>query len=107
MPTNDTITVKELSEALKAANPPFLLDVREPDEFQFCNLGGLLIPLGEITERLDEIPSHRDIVVLCHHGVRSGHASAFLRAQGFVNVRNISGGIDRWSVEIDSAIKRY
>ena len=101
------ITVKELAEALKSAQPPFLLDVREPEEFRLANIGGVLIPLGELSQRLEELPDDREIVVLCHHGVRSGHGAALLRHHGFNKVRNISGGIDRYSAEVDPTIPRY
>ncbi len=102
-----SITVVDLARRLKEPEPPFLLDVREPDEFEYCNVGGTLIPLGELSQRLDEVPADREIVVLCHHGVRSGHAAAFLRANGFAVVKNITGGIDRWSSEVDPAVKKY
>ena len=101
------LSVQELAELLKAKQPPYLLDVRETSEFRLANLGGTLIPLGELSQRLGEIPKDRMIVVLCHHGVRSAQAAAFLRHQGFEKVCNISGGIDRWSLEVDSKLTRY
>ena len=104
---SQSISVTELAEVLKSAEPPFLLDVREPEEFRLANLGGVLIPLGELSQRLNEVPEDRDVVVLCHHGVRSGHASAFLRHQGYERVRNISGGIDQYSLEVDPKVPRY
>lgn len=104
---SQSISVTELAEVLKSAEPPFLLDVREPEEFRLANLGGVLIPLGELSQRLNEVPEDRDVVVLCHHGVRSGHASAFLRHQGYERVRNIAGGIDRYSLEVDPKVPRY
>ncbi len=105
MPLN--ISVQELAELLKGKEPPFLLDVREPEEFRLANIGGTLIPLGELSQRTEELPQDREIVVLCHHGVRSGHAAAFLRHQGFEKVRNITGGIDLWSLEVDRQLRRY
>lgn len=104
---SQTISVKDLAQALQSSTPPFLLDVREPEEYRLANLGGTLIPLGELTQRIDEVPHDREIVVLCHHGVRSGHAAAFLRHQGYERVRNISGGIDRYSIEVDANVPRY
>ncbi len=104
---SQNISVNELAINLKSPEPPFLLDVREPDEFALANIGGKLIPLGELSQRLEELPDDREIVVLCHHGVRSGHAAAFLRHNGFERVRNISGGIDKYSTDVDPSIRRY
>ncbi len=101
------VSVQVLAKLLVSKEPPFLLDVREPEEFRVANIGGKLIPLGELSQRFEEIPKDRDIVVLCHHGVRSGHAAAFLRQQGFEKVRNIVGGIERWSLQIDPKLPRY
>ncbi len=84
-----------------------LLDVREPDEYKIVNLGGVSIPLSELSTRYTELSPDREIVVLCHHGVRSAHATAFLKAQGFEKVKNLSGGIDRWTDEIDPSLPRY
>ena len=68
-----------------------------------------LIPLGELVGRLDELEDWKDdeVVVYCHHGIRSGQAVAQLRANGFANVHNLAGGIDRWTDEIDAALPRY
>lgn len=103
------ITPKLLKERLEKNEPIFLLDVRDTDEFQFTNIGGTLIPLSELEHRLAELESvkEKEIVVLCHHGIRSRHAAHFLRGQGFTNVLNLSGGIDRYSYEADPSIKRY
>lgn len=87
-----------------------LLDVREVAEHEFVALPeSTLIPLGELPERVDEIADWKDkeVVVYCHHGVRSLHAIAFLKAQGFQKVRNLTGGIDRWSLEVDPEAPRY
>jgi len=84
-----------------------MLDVREPQEHETVNLGGLLIPLQELPRRLRELDRTRELVVYCHHGVRSMTAVNFLRANGFAKARNLAGGIDRWSLEIDSSVRRY
>jgi rhodanese-related sulfurtransferase len=87
-----------------------LLDVRQPEEHARVNIeGARLIPLGELSRRLDEIDAYRDrpIVVHCHHGGRSMQATMFLRQRGFTNVRNMAGGIDAWSLQIDPAKPRY
>jgi rhodanese-related sulfurtransferase len=100
----------ELVARLRSPEPPALLDVRESEEHAFCALpGSRLIPLGELIERVDELADWRErqIVVYCHHGVRSAHAIAMLRQLGFSRLVNLSGGIDRWSVEVDSGVPRY
>lgn len=101
------MTPKEYKERLDQGETLFLLDVREPDEFKLANLGGTLIPLGDLPSRLEEIPQDQTVVVMCHHGVRSAHAVGFLRQSGFTNVMNLAGGIERWSVEIDPSVPRY
>jgi len=100
----------DLAEWLRGENPPLLLDVREEGEHQFVALpGSTLIPLGQIPDRFREIEiwKDKDVVVYCHHGVRSLHAIGWLRQQGFTKLRNLSGGIDRWSCEVDPALPRY
>lgn len=100
----------ELSRRLDSPEPPALLDVREPEEHAFVALANSrLIPLGELEARLDELDDWRDreIVVYCHHGIRSMHAIARLRASGFTRLRNLRGGIDRWSLDINSTLPRY
>ncbi|MFM8360203.1 MAG: rhodanese-like domain-containing protein [Verrucomicrobiota bacterium] len=104
------LTPAALAERLRNPHPPALLDVRQPEEHAFCALpGSLLIPLGELPDRLDELAAWRDreIVVYCHHGVRSTHAIAHLRAAGFNRLWNLAGGLDRWSLEVDPATPRY
>lgn len=90
------MTVEQLRDALKLDLPPFLLDVREPTEHQYDNLGGLLIPLKELPQRMNEIPRDRQIVVYCHAGARSARAVNQLRKAGFANVFNLTGGMEAW-----------
>lgn len=97
----------ELKERLDRAEDLFLLDVREPEEFQIANIGGKLIPLQDLSMRFQELDPEKEIVVICHHGVRSVHAINFLRSRGFQKVRNLDGGIDRWSVTVDPTVMRY
>ena len=104
---NFSMTPQELKKALDAGEKILILDVRDPEEFKFANIGGTLIPLGDLSQRFQELNPDEDIVVLCHHGVRSAHAVAFLRAQGFEKVRNLSGGIERWSMTVDASVSRY
>jgi rhodanese-related sulfurtransferase len=104
------MTPSELATKLRSANPPRLLDVRQPDEHAFVSLPNpTLIPLGELLARVDEIEDwkNEEVVVYCHHGIRSANAIAQLRAAGFTNLHNLSGGIDRWTTEIDPNLPRY
>lgn len=85
-----------------------LLDVREPFEWEIARINGArLIPLGELPARLRELDGHADIVTYCHHGTRSRHAADLLRAAGFSKVRNLTGGIDAWSREVEAGVPRY
>jgi rhodanese-related sulfurtransferase len=90
-------------------NPPLLLDVREPLEFQLAALpDSLLMPMGEITSRAHtELDPDQPIVVLCHHGQRSLSVTLWLRNQGFDHAQSLAGGIDLWSRTIDPTIPRY
>ncbi len=104
------MTPVELAQKLHAPQPPRLLDVRQPEEHAFVALpNSILIPLGELSGRTEEIDEWKDdeVVVYCHHGVRSAQAVALLRAIGFTKVHNLSGGIDRWTSEVDPTLPRY
>ena len=104
------MTPQELAEKLRSGNPPRLLDVRQPDEHAFAALpDSTLIPLGELLVRADEIEDWKDeeVIVYCHHGIRSAQAVAQLRSIGFADVHNLSGGIDRWTSEVDPTVPRY
>lgn len=97
----------QLKDALKSENPPFLLDVREPWEHEIAAIpGDHLIPMADVPSRVDELPRDRDVVVYCHHGVRSMQVAYFLYVQG-LNVINLLGGIDAWSMEADPDTPRY
>lgn len=105
-----TISPADLAAQLRTENPPRLLDVRESEEHAFCALpNSRLAPLSELMEHVEELADWRDqeVVVYCHHGVRSAHAIALLRPLGFTRLKNLSGGIDRWSQEVDPAVPRY
>ncbi|MDB6020139.1 MAG: Rhodanese-related sulfurtransferase [Pedosphaera sp.] len=104
------ISATELAERLQGSEAPQLLDVREVEEHQFAALANsTLIPLGELFARAGEIEAwkEKEIVVYCHHGVRSLHAIAQLRSLGFGKLRNLSGGIDAWSRSVDAKVPRY
>jgi len=100
--------VRELKRKMDAKEDFFLLDVREPNEFQIGRIpGSTLIPLGEIPRRYQEIPRDKEIIVHCKMGGRSAKAAAFLRQQGFSNVKNLKGGILDWSDKIDPSVPKY
>jgi rhodanese-related sulfurtransferase len=87
---------------------PFLLDVREPWEFEYCRIdGSMLIPLGQLPQRASELPADREIVVICHHGNRSMHAAGFLQQRYGLNVTNLQGGVAAWARDVDPAMRQY
>lgn len=86
----------------------FLLDVREPEERELAAIEpSLHIPMGEVLERMDEIPKDRTVVVYCHMGARSEMIATFLESEGYENVANLTGGIDAWSATVDPSMPRY
>ncbi|SDM83224.1 rhodanese-like domain-containing protein [Siphonobacter aquaeclarae] len=93
------ITVQELKERLDKGEKLNLIDVRNPDEYEEQNIGGLLIPLGDLPDRIEEIENLKDeeVLIHCRSGARSARAQQFLEAQGFTNVRNVLGGILAWN----------
>src|SRR5213080_3781104 len=101
------ITPRELKSRLDRGDDLFILDVREPHEFQICNLKGHLIPLGELPRRVHEVDSSREIVAHCRSGKRSAEAVDFLRKAGFRKVLNLKGGILAWSDEVDPSLPKY
>jgi sulfur-carrier protein adenylyltransferase/sulfurtransferase len=101
------ISPEALKARLESKNPPFLLDVREVPEYDLVNLGGQNIPMSEFQARMGELPKDREIVVHCHHGMRSAQVVAFLQQNGFSRVLNLTGGIDAWSVQVDQNLLRY
>ncbi len=86
----------------------FLLDVREVHEFDYTHItNSVLIPLRQIPDRLGELNQDDEIIVICHHGMRSQQAASYLVHSGFKNVANLTGGIDAWSCQCDPSTKRY
>ncbi|MGE3772194.1 MAG: rhodanese-like domain-containing protein [Gammaproteobacteria bacterium] len=103
----EEIVVEEYA-ALRAATPHTLLDVREAWEFELCHLpGSRHIPLGELTQRVTELDEEQTLIVVCHHGVRSRAAQAWLLSRGFARVVNLAGGIDAWARRIDPSMSLY
>ena len=101
------ITVEALKQKLDAKADIFILDVREPHEYQICNLKGYLIPVGDLPKRVNELDSSREIIAHCRSGVRSAKAVNFLRRSGFRKVYNLTGGILAWADRIDPTMPKY
>ncbi len=101
------IQPEELKRKLDLGDDVFILDVREPHEYEICNLGGRLIPLGDLPSRVNELDSAREIVAHCRFGGRSAKAVEFLRQAGFLKVMNLSGGIYAWADKVDRSMPKY
>jgi adenylyltransferase/sulfurtransferase len=101
------ITVKDLKRRIDAGEDVFILDVREPYEYQIANIGGKLIPQNDVPQRLAEIDRDREIVVQCKSGGRSQRIAEFLKQSGYPSVVNLAGGILAWSDEIDPKVQKY
>ena len=102
------LSVKELKARRDAGDEDvFLLDVREPYEYQIAQIGGTLIPQNDVPNRLAEIPRDREIVVQCRSGARSQRIAELLKQSGYTQVVNLAGGILAWSDEIDPSVQKY
>jgi adenylyltransferase/sulfurtransferase len=102
------IEVTEVKAKLDRGDDFVLIDVREPHEYQICNIpAAKLIPLGEVGKRLGELDPEADIVIHCKSGMRSARACGILRAAGFQHVRNMKGGILAWSDQVDRSVPKY
>ena len=107
------ITVEELAQRLSTQDSSIqLVDVREPQELAIASIEGFVnFPLSEFAEWGDQVPTllnpHAETLVLCHHGMRSAQMCQWLMAQGFTSVKNISGGIDAYSILVDPSVPRY
>ena len=103
-----SLSPQHLRERLDAGEALVVLDVREPEEIAIARLDGAVeIPMQDIPARLAELDSTAEIVVVCHHGMRSAHVASFLAEQGFARVANLTGGIDAWSLTVDPSVARY
>jgi adenylyltransferase/sulfurtransferase len=104
----DEVEPAALHAELAASDPPMVVDVREPWEWDVAHLSqATLVPLGELGSRLAELPRHRPLVTLCHKGVRSAKAAALLRRAGFASVRSLAGGIEAWGRDVDPSLPKY
>jgi adenylyltransferase/sulfurtransferase len=103
------VSVEQYKARLDAGDAPFLLDVREPHEYQIVNLGAPLIPLGEVEKRASELAAHKndEVVVHCKSGGRSQKAALMLKNAGFTHVSNLAGGILAWADKIDPTMPKY
>ncbi|MBI1179294.1 MAG: sulfurtransferase [Alphaproteobacteria bacterium] len=102
------IDVLQLKALRDAGEPHVLLDVREPRELAVCRIADTLhIPMQQVPQRLAEVPQDIPVVVMCHHGSRSGMVTRFLREQGYGKAVNLRGGIDAWAQAVDPSIARY
>lgn len=103
------VTATKLSE-LKASGEEFLLlDVRHPEELAIADLGGTLVPMEELSTKLEEVAPQKEghIVVMCRSGSRSAHVVAWMQQLGYTNVFNLAGGIIAWSREVDPSVAIY
>lgn len=104
----DSVTPTQLDERLKRGERLRLIDVREPEEHALASVEGAeLLPLSRFSEWAATLSPEEEIVVICHHGIRSAQVCAFLARGGFTKLSNLSGGIDRWSCEVDRRVPRY
>jgi rhodanese-related sulfurtransferase len=102
------ISARALAERLRDPNPPLLIDVREPPEWQICRIpGAVLKPMSRIMEWMGDLDKSAEIVFQCHTGVRSWQVANYLQTNGFQRVFNLREGIDAWSVEVDPGVPRY
>ncbi len=101
------ISPAELQELLAGGAPPLLVDVREPVEADIAQIAGsMLIPMGSLPHRLQELPKERPVALYCHHGIRSQYAAEWLTRQGYETL-SLEGGIDRWAAEVETGMARY
>jgi len=101
-------TVEELKQRLDRGEDVFVLDVRNPEEYQICRIpGSTLVPLPSLPQRFAELDREREMVVHCKSGMRSQKAIQFLRQQGFTKLKNLKGGILAWADRIDPTMPKY
>ncbi len=102
------LTPAELKARLDQGEKLTILDVREPWEVAICALPGARhVPMREIQAQAGTLPRDTDLVVLCHHGVRSQYVASFLERLGFERLHNLAGGIDAWAKDVEPAMAKY
>ena len=108
LPADIEVAPREVSARLERGEKFLFVDVREKWEHEASHIdGSVLIPMREIPAHLRRLAEERDIVLFCHHGMRSLDAAAWLRSQGVEGARSMAGGIERWSIEVDPLVPRY
>ena len=108
VPADGEITVEELKQRLDRKESVFILDVRNPEEYQICRIeGSTLLPLPELPRRFSELDKDAEMVVHCKSGMRSAKAVQFLREKGFGKLKNLKGGILAWAQRIDRSMPTY
>ena len=105
----EEITVHELKRMKDQGEEFLLLDVREPFEYEISNIDGMLIPLDQLADRIDELAGHEDkeVVIMCRSGGRSARACEILSRNGFRQVKNLKGGVNDWARQIDPSLPVY
>jgi molybdopterin/thiamine biosynthesis adenylyltransferase/rhodanese-related sulfurtransferase len=107
-PASGDITVEDLQRRLQKGDKVFILDVRNPEEYQICKIAGsVLLPLPALPQRFNELDKDREMIVHCKSGMRSAKAIAFLKQQGFTKLKNLRGGILAWAEKVDPAMPKY
>ena len=107
-PEKHEISVQELKGKLDQGEPIQLIDVREPMEHQIVSLEeAQLIPMNDLPQHIEQLDPNGEIILHCHHGMRSMQAAYYLYQNGFQNVKSLTGGIDQWAIEIDPTLNRY
>ena len=106
--TKKSITPQELKEKITLREPLTLLDVREPEEFEICHIdGSILTPFSEISDHLPDFNKDDEYVVICKQGARSEEALKLMKKKGFVNLKNLDGGIMKWAKDIERTMELY
>ena len=102
-------TPKQLQEFLASTNEqPLLLDVRERWEFEYCSIeGSVLIPMGQLPDKLETLDPSQEIIMICHHGIRSRQMGYYMEQAGFKRITNLDGGVEQWANDVDMTMKRY
>ena len=101
------MSAEQLATHLQNSDP-LLLDVREPWEFDICHIeGSINMPMAQVPQRLEELPANDEIIVICHHGVRSQQVIWFLQQQAYDKLFNLDGGVDAWARTVDAEMPVY
>ena len=104
----EEITVEELQELRQSCEEHLLIDVREPHEVEIANIGGILIPMGDVPQHLTKIPKDQKVIVYCRSGKRSANVIEYLnQTQAYSNLLNLKGGILEWADKIDPSLQKY